>query len=99
MTSFGLNVIEHGKLKQRLQFRTSRARRSYMDARSQEVIKNKLQYNYKRGEYLRVYKNAKVFLELDIVNVKSKQESAREQLERLFNDGKTSYRNTTRSNA
>jgi len=63
-----------------LVFKTVRERGRYIALQKNKALQARRQFTFKRNEYLRVYANAKVFYELDIIKPKISKES----LDRLF---------------
>ena len=69
--SLYINVIQDGKLIKRIAFVNHNRRILYLIGERNQARYKKQQYCYKRGEYLRIYRNAVVFKEYDIKNVQT----------------------------
>jgi hypothetical protein len=79
--SLYINVIEDGKLIKRIAFINHNRRILYLIRERNQARFKKHQYSYKRGEYLRIYRNAVLFKEYDIKNVR---QDPRAELDKLF---------------
>ena len=64
-------------------FKSWRERGRYLAMEKNKAYANKLQFTFKRNEYLRVYQNSVMFFELDIASPKTKNDP-KVEAERLY---------------
>lgn len=63
---FHLHIKELNKEPRRITFENHRLRTSYLSAEKNKAVFKRLEYSYRRGEYLRIYKGPITFIEYDI---------------------------------
>lgn len=81
--SYNLHLSEQGKPLQQFGFPNANARQMFLIAMRNAARHKKQQYQYRRGEYLRIYRNAELF---QVWDIKPPASTARQQAENQWKE-------------